>query len=132
MIQTTSTAYWSTGITVRYSYSGEGRYGWGASLRFLDDGFCSDDADACRVSTQGTLTTRYHVLDGERVSGLSAAVDALIEDAGRLGIRFNDPGLFYEANPEWPPPGGWRELLIAEAARIGWKSYGADLQTEED
>src|ERR1051326_919684 len=128
MIQTTSTAYWSVGITVTYSYSGGGRYGWGASLEFLDDGCCSDDADAGQVSTQGKLATRYYVSDGERVSGLSAAVDALIADAQQLGIQFNNPGLYYDGDgedPESPPPDGWKVLLEAEAARIGWKSYGA-------
>lgn len=135
MIQTTSTAYWSTGITVRYAYSGGGHYGWGASLQFLDDGFADDDADAGQVSTQGTLTTRYYVTDGEHVSGLSAAVDAMIADAERLGIKFSDvcgPYLHYEDDSsEFPPPDGWQALLDAEAARIGWKSYGADLQPKE-
>jgi hypothetical protein len=134
MIQNTRTAYWSVGITVQWrersgSNNGQPHGGWGASLEFLDDGFCNDDADTGRVSTQGTLNTRYFVADGERASGLSAAVDALIADAQRLGIEFTNRSLYYKGDgedPEFPPPDGWEAQLVAEAARIGWSSYGAD------
>lgn len=135
MIQEVRTAYWSVGITVNYregvntGSDGQRRGGWGTRLQFMDDGFCSDDTDARLVSTQGTLNTRYFVSDGEQVSGLSLAIDTLIADAERLGIQFTNQELYYEGDgedPERPPPDGWKALLAAEAARIGWKSYDTE------
>jgi hypothetical protein len=118
-------AYWSTGITVRYGYSGGGQYGWSARLDFYDDGFANDDTAGQSVSTEGRLVTRYFVCDGEKASGLSIALDVLRADAEKLGIRFNDEAtLYYAADGEDldnPPPDGWRAALGAEAARIGWK-----------
>jgi hypothetical protein len=124
MISKSGEGYWTTGITVRSDGGG-----WGASLRFLDDGFCDDDADAGQVSSEGELRTRYFVKNGSETSGLRAALDTLIGDAGRLGIRFVSvadapPYLSYEGdgeNPKWPPPPGWRETLAAEAERLGWQ-----------
>jgi hypothetical protein len=129
-------AYISTGITVSYrEIAGrkDGKHcpGWGASLDFQDAGLAGDDdADTGAVSTEGTLYTRYAVVDGDTRTGLSAAVDALIADAARLGIEFRNAGgptpyLYYKGDGEWedyPPPEGWREILAAEAERIGWTS----------
>jgi hypothetical protein len=117
--------YWCTGIVVRWM---EGS-GWGASARFSDDGFCSDDADAGHVSTEGTIGTRYFVEGGERTSALSAAIDAVKADAERLGITFCIPGsgpatVYYEGDgedPQWPPPPHWREIVNAQARRLGWE-----------
>lgn len=103
--------YWTTGITLRYD--GQGR--WEASLKFYDDGFCDDE------STEGNLTTRYFI-------SLETAVDTLIADAAKLGIRLvraidSNPSLyaFGEGESEdWPMPDGWRELLAAQAERIGF------------
>lgn len=115
--------YWSTGITVNRRDKG-----WGADAEFYDDGFCDDNADAGQVSTQGKLNTRYYVADGNEVTGLRAAIDAVKADAERLGIEFRPvaeapPSLYYKGDGEWadyPPPGGWRDMLVAEAERLGW------------
>lgn len=125
--------YWSTGISVHWRddtsvRDGVSRGGWSASLDFLDDGFTNDDPDNGEVATEGTLHTRYFVRDGDTISGLSAAVDALLADSARLGITFrvvvgDTPNLYYKGDGEWednPAPDGWRETLAAEAARIGW------------
>jgi hypothetical protein len=135
MILHRSTGYWTTGIVARWrahsgSIHGVPHGGWAAKLDFFDDGFTDDDPDAGQVSTEGTLRTRYAVRDGDKVGGLRAAVDALVADAQRLGIRLGGPTigpcLYYEGDgedPANPPPPGWQELLAAEAARIGWSSY---------
>lgn len=129
--------YWSTGITVTWAplaerINDEPYGGWHAKLGYSDDGFVDNDPDTGRVSTEGTLYTRYPVRDAKIRSGLSVAVDALLADAERLGIEFIPVGpfpeswLFYEGdgeNEEHPPPDGWRETLAAEAERIGFRSY---------
>lgn len=134
---TNSGRYWSTGITVTYSefatrIEGIPYPGWAASLDYCDDGFVNDDPDAGLVSTEGTLRTRYPVRDAKTRSGLGVALDNLIADARRLGIEFTAtsafpaPFLYYRGdgeNEEYPPPDGWRETLVAEAARIGFISY---------
>jgi hypothetical protein len=127
--------YWSTGITVHWrervtTRNGAPVSGWGASLDFFDDGFTNDNADQGEVATEGTLHTRYSVCDGDTTSGLSAAVDALLADAARLGIAFrvvvdDRPHLYYKGDgcsEDYPTPDGWRETLAREAARIGWQS----------
>ena len=139
MILHSSKSYWSTGIVVRWrEYAGtiEGvrRSGWGATVDYHDDGFCDDDPDARRVSTEGTLKTRYAVHDGETIDGLTVVIDMLIADATRLGIKFRlaegmPAALYYEGdgeNAECPPPEGWRDMLRAQAERIGWATYGYD------
>ena len=124
--------YWSTGVTVRHFTDGLGRPGWGASLTFHDGGFCSDDTDARAVATQGDLATRYFVRDGAALDGLTVALDVLTADAERLGVEFRadaGPWLYYQGDgedPAWPPPPDWRELLTAQAARLGWQTYSAE------
>jgi hypothetical protein len=122
--------YWATGITVRYGYSGMGFYGWGATADFYDSGFCDDNTDTGTVSTQGTIRTRYFVREGTGADadGLTAAIDAIKRDAGRLGIRFGghgtSPTVYYEGDGEdsdWPPPDGWRGMVNAQAERLGWR-----------
>ncbi len=118
--------YWTTGITVYWdTHNG----GWHALCEYLDDGWVGDNnADLQKVSTQGKLETRYAVKDGDLVSGLTAAVDAVLADAQRLGIQFGTPAgdgptLYYTGDGEWadyPAPDGWRELLAAESGRLGW------------
>ena len=121
--------YWSTGITVTWQYSGSGDYGWAASLEYLDDGFCNDDADVGRVSTEGTLHTRYAVRQGETADALTVVIDTIKADAERLGIRWGavTPGatVYYKGDGEdedFPPPDGWREMVNAQAERLGWQS----------
>ncbi|WP_275558466.1 hypothetical protein [Streptomyces sp. 5-6(2022)] len=127
-----SGCYWSTGITVAWSprartINGQAHPGWKASAE--------------KISTQGHLETRYFVTDtdipstplrpGENLSGLTVAVDALITDAERLGIDFmswsdQQPMLYYKGDGEdadYPAPEGWRDMLKAEAERIGWGTY---------
>lgn len=125
--------YWSTGITVTYSPIAERIHdeaypGWNASLDYCDDGFADNDPDKGQVSTEGTLHTRYPVRDSKVRSGLSIALDTLIADAERLGIKFigtagPKPYLYYQGDGEdssYPPPDGWRGMLAAEAERLGW------------
>jgi hypothetical protein len=122
--------YWSTGITVHQNTD---THGWAASLDYLDDGFVNDDPDAGRVSTEGTLRTRYFVRGTGTTSGLSAAIDALVADAARLGIVFREPSLYYRGDGEsedFPAPEGWRETLAREAARIGWRTIYTGSQPE--
>jgi hypothetical protein len=122
--------YWSTGITVHQRAD---THGWAASLDFLDDGFVNDDPDEGRVSTEGTLRTRYFVRGTGTTSGLSAAIDALVTDAAQLGIAFRDPSLYYKGDGEledYPAPDGWRETLAREAERIGWRTIYTGPQPE--
>ena len=122
--------YWSTGIIVRYGYSGMNLYGWGASADFYDSGFCDDNPDAAAVSTQGRLNTRYFVREGTGpdADALAAAVDAVKRDAERLGITWGvdsavRPSVYYIGDGEdedYPPPAGWRELVNAQSVRLGW------------
>lgn len=129
--------YWSTGITVTWApfaerINGEPYDGWHAKLDYQDDGFANNDPEAGRVSTEGSLHTRYPVRNAKMRSGLSIAVDTLIADAERLGIEFiatspdSEPWLFYRGDgedAEHPPPDGWRDTLADEAKRIGFRSY---------
>lgn len=131
--------YWSTGITVTYRHhvgttNGVSRSGWGASLKFYDNGFCNDEPDLGQVSTEGTLSTRYYVSDGQdihgnRVDGLTIAIDTLIADATRLGIEFGGPagqpwiyvpGDGRDPGQEYHP--AWRQIVADQAARLGWAS----------
>lgn len=120
--------YWATGIVVRYSDRHGGQ--WAASVNYLDNGFCDDDADRGVISTEGTLHTRYFVGNGERIDALTAVIDAVKADAERLGIEFRSatdgPNVFYQGDGEhddWPPPDGWREMVDAQAIRIGWSAF---------
>ena len=131
--------YWATGITVCWqpgsSVRGGVRHdGWTARAEFFDGGFCDDDADLHRVSTEGVLHTRYAVPDGDTVTGLRAAIDTIVADAQRLGITFrrpvddDRPALYYKGDgedPEWPAPDGWEQMLAAEAERIEWRTYSS-------
>lgn len=145
MILISSKGYWACGISVRWreyagSDNGIQHSGWGGTVDFRDDGFADDDPDTGRVSTEGTLKTRYTVRDGDLTTGLTAVIDTLIADAARLGIDFRDigdskPMLYFEGDgedEEWPPPDGWREMLRAQAERIGWATYGYQPAKEGD
>lgn len=95
--------------------------------------------DPGRVSTQGVLRTRYGVQDGNHRSGLAAAIDTLIADAHKLGITFkapcsDTPNLYMHGDGEHSDteyPDGWRDLINAEADRIGWNSPYRPLHTKE-
>lgn len=118
--------YWSTGLTVKARLESGGKLSWAVSCRYLDNGFANDNADSAAISTEGTLHTRYYVRDGETADGLTVAIDAVIRDAITLGIVWSEetgPSLYYEGdgeNPDYPPPGNWREILTAQAKRLGW------------
>lgn len=138
MILERSTSYWSTGISLTWHPDGARDLdhkpipGWTGTVEYYDDSWQGDDdADAGLIGTQGELTTRYVIADGETRTALTAIVDALLADAGRLGIRFGSehtpPRLYVPGDGEWktpPLPDGWRELLADQAQRIGWNSYG--------
>lgn len=109
--------YWSTGIKVRYVEPYEGKPArWSASADFYDAGFCQDP------STEGHFHTRY------AQESLSAAIDVLKADMERMGIVWADwvpttPSLYVEGDgkrDDVPLPTNWRELVNAEAERIGW------------
>lgn len=129
------TTWWSTGIVLTYLPSAH-RHGdktwpdWNAKCDYEDAGWVGDDdADTGRISTSGTLHTRYAVKDGDERSGLEAAIDAILADSERLGITLvgavtGKPTLYYRGDgedPDFPPPDGWRELLAEQAKRIGWR-----------
>lgn len=83
----------------------------------------------CRPCLYGRHPDCYAVRDGSTANGLTVAVDTLLADAGRLGIELigdpiHGPQLYYWGDGEakdYPPPAGWREILAAEAERIGWQ-----------
>lgn len=121
--------YWATGVTCKWTDSQVNGPGWSAELKFYDSGVLDDDPDAGVVSTQGTLTTRYYV-HGE--NGLTAALDVLIADAGRLGITLGQPGrpsLYVPGDGEAEDvelPPDWLSALRAAADRLGWETYGLE------
>lgn len=129
--------YWSPGITVTYAplaerINDEPYSGWHARLDYCDDGFADNDPEVGRISTEGSLYTRYPVRNSKIRSGLSIALDTLIADAERLGIQFTTlpghrgPQVLYDGDgesPAHPAPDGWRDMLAAEADRLGWSSY---------
>ena len=134
--------YWATGITVRYGYSGMNLYGWAATVEFYDDGFCSDDTDRSTISTEGMLRTRYYVREGTHTdaAALATAIDTVKADAEWLGITFRDDGVmapcvYYQGDGEdedYPPPAGWREMVDAQAARLGWRGLYVHPETTGD
>jgi hypothetical protein len=106
--------YWTTGITLK-PFDGK----WAATAGFFDSGFCQDE------STEGKLHTRYYCKDVEQ------AIDTLIADLQRLGIRLGAvpgqaPSLYMQGDGEDADvdyPGGWREMLVEQAKRLGWCTY---------
>jgi hypothetical protein len=137
MILNRSTDYWAIGITLTWNPDGardshgNEAPGWSGQVDYYDDGWTGDDdPDAGRVATEGTLRTRYVIADGSKRAALSAVIDTLLADGESLGIRFGSPGiqpmLLIRGDGEWadsPAPDGWRELLTAEATRVGWGTY---------
>jgi hypothetical protein len=100
--------YWTTGI--KLNYSGDGK--WSATVKFYDSGFCE------YAATEGELYTRYHV-------GLETAIDTIITDAERMGIKWNAKqfyvvGAFDDNEKDWRLPDDWQELLTAQAKRVGY------------
>ncbi|TYB71164.1 hypothetical protein FXF51_01640 [Nonomuraea sp. PA05] len=119
--------YWATGITV----SCDGRDGWGAQVDFYDDGHGDDDPGRGRISTEGTLRTRYFVGGGDQVDSLTLAIDTVKADAEKMGIAWSDAATVYFTGdgglPDWPAPEGWRELVNNHAVRLGWQpAYRVD------
>lgn len=129
----TDSKYWSTGIVLTWQPERPGHAeAWGAHLDYLDEGFLDDEPAAGRISTEGTLRTRYPVEDVDGVNVLAVVLDVLIADAERLGIVWRNsvdgwPMLYYRGDgedPEWPPPSGYREMLTVQAKRLHWATYG--------
>lgn len=106
-------AYWSTGVTLKWFKDDR----WTAEVKFFDSGFCEDK------STEGHLITRYYI-------NIQTAIDTIIADAEKIGIEFkkNEDGqamLFGKhdgLSEDWPMPSNWRQILIEQAERIGWKA----------
>lgn len=131
---TASGKYWSTGITLRWFPERPGHAeAWGAHLDYFDNGFVNDEPGAGRVSTEGTLRTRYPVEDVDGVNVLALVLDVLIADAQKIGIEWRrgmddwPPMIYYQGDGEdadYPPPSDWRELLREQARRLGWATYG--------
>lgn len=129
----TDSEYWSTGIVLTWQPERPGHAeAWSAHLDYLDEGFLDDEPAAGRISTEGTLRTRYPVEDVDGVNVLAVVLDVLIADAERLGIVWRNsvdgwPMLYYRGDGEdddYPPPAGYRELLREQAERVGWATYG--------
>jgi hypothetical protein len=113
--------------------AGGGADGWSAEVEYQDDGFCDDFPEIGHVSTEGSLRTRYRVkVATDSVMVLAAVIDAVKADAERLGIRWADaagPYVFYKGDGEHedcPPPNGWRQMVNAQAERIGWQPFYRD------
>lgn len=109
---------YATGIILEYGPSAGDKYGWWATVEFQDFGHCDDR------SIKGVISTQYGV-------EISLAIDTILTDVEKLGIKFIKsesitPALLYKddsENKDYPPPEGWRQLLKAEAARIGFHTY---------
>jgi hypothetical protein len=113
-------AYWSTGISVGYSDER-----WVASAKFLDDGFANDDVDDLRISTEGTLHTRYYVRDGKHVDALTVVIDTVKADAERLGIVWKDPHIYVNTH-DGEVPAAIQRLVDRQAVRLGWEPLNAE------
>jgi hypothetical protein len=112
--------YWTTAINVSYDAY---RETWAASIDFLDDGFANDDTDTGRISTEGSLRTRYHVSAGRQTPALTAAIDVIVADMERLGIEFQARNLFYDdRSGTFPEPNNWKRLHDGQVTRLGWSS----------
>jgi len=104
----------------------KGHDGWRARAQFDDFGHCD------RGSIHGHISTKY-------TDDLSYVVDTIKADVGGLGIEFARvmgtlPGLYYLNDGEHgcdPPPENWRELVKAEAARIGFRSYDWEIDEND-
>lgn len=102
----------ATGIVIRQDWRG----GWWAEATFEDFGHCD------RGSVMGHIETKYADDD------LPYTIDTIKRDVESLGVEFAQldgvsPALLYSEDGEdedFPPPDGWRELLKAEAQRIGF------------
>jgi hypothetical protein len=134
MIRTKNAGYWTTGITLRYrDFQGNHPECWGGSLDFYDDG-SKDDAATGQVSTEGVLHTRNFVEHENGETVLTAVIDTLIADATSFGIQFKNPHgkptLSVEVEDEGMElPDGWRQMLRAQANRIGWDCDDVDVET---
>ncbi|HLL69077.1 MAG TPA: hypothetical protein VK453_25680 [Micromonosporaceae bacterium] len=131
---TSDGTYWVSAITATYDSH---RDHWGARLGFYDDGFADDDPATGRISTEGTLGTRYYVANTNGAgSGLAVALDVLIADAERLGIKFGGVGgmppcLFYDdQDGTFPPPDDWDAIGAGQAKRLGLRSDRATSTNE--
>ncbi|WP_177241224.1 hypothetical protein [Nonomuraea wenchangensis] len=94
-------------------------------MDFYDEGHGDDDPGRGRISTEGTLRTRYFVGGSGQVDALTVAIDTVKADAEKLGIVWRDPTVYYEGGGEsqgYPPPEGWENLVNRHAARLGWRS----------
>ena len=123
--------YRSTCITVTFTpvaehANGQPYPGWHAALDYCDDGVRRQRPRDRPGLHRRHTPTRYPVRDSKIRSGLSIAIDTLLADAARLDIDFPtapSPRLYYWGDgedPNHPAPEGWRDLLAAEADRIGW------------
>lgn len=103
----------STGITLKYGYTGSNKHGWWASITINDMGHCEDG------SVRGKLSTSYGHQDP------AFSIDTIKADAERMGIEFlgvadEQPFLLYTDDANYPAPENTREVLEREANRIGW------------
>jgi hypothetical protein len=122
--------FWSTGILVDHR---DGK--WSATVEYSDAASAgADSADRRKITTEGTLGTRYLVADGTDVDGLTAVVDVAKADAERLGIGWQNmeaipmPSIlaaFEVAAENYPVryPADWRVRLNEQARRVGWRPF---------
>jgi len=104
---------WATGITVRCDYDDSGWWAW---VDFEDSTpHAHVGAMAGRIGTKYALPT------------LAAAIDRVLEYARQIGVVFPRlteflPTVYYAGDGESDyAPHNWRQLVNAEARRLGWR-----------
>ena len=98
--------YSTSGIVVRFLEVGL----WSAEINFVDEGFANE------ASTEGTLRT-------SRFIDLAQAIDIIIADAERLGIRWRWKAIctYKDSRGYWFSPYDGGELVKAQAERVGFE-----------
>lgn len=121
--------YWSTGITVAYYESGNGKSGWTADVDFLDESHRADFPGTTIISTRGSLRTSNMVMNIPGIpSSLASVIDVIKADAERLGITWKSPAIYYKGDGvvedinDLDAPEGWLQMLPEQAQRLGWAS----------
>jgi len=110
---------WSVGITLKFGYAGGGLYGWWAWVDFENS--AEPVTDGCM---SGRVSTKYGI-------DICKAIDQVLELCSQIGVEFIEhadclPAVYYLQDgdsKDYPPPEGWREILKAQADRIGWNTY---------
>ena len=99
-------------IVMSYGYAGSGRWGWAASLRWID----SKWAEAGCV--EGDIDTRYPL------QTIGESLDLVLEIADQMGLKRLPTCRVFRSDPQGSSeePEGWKQELGAEAAKRGLTS----------